>query len=127
MKAVKASYGLIVAILNDIHESTHEPEALGLSKALSKQSTVAAMYMLDYVLPQVTKLSRTLQEEHLDLSISSLGNATLHTLDDTVLPSANWVLELLDESEHLEEATGITVTQISQPFRSKQLSHSLHF
>ena len=44
---------------------------------------------------------RTLQTEHLDLSvISSLVNATLHTLDDTVLPSANWVLELLDECEH---------------------------
>ena len=112
VKAVKASYGAIVATLNDIHENTHEPEALGLSKAFSKQSTVTAMYMLDYVLPQVAKLSRTLQTEHLDLSmISSLVNATLHTLDDTVLPSANWVLELLDECEYLEEAAGIKVTQ----------------
>ena len=57
------------------------------------------MYMLDYVLPQVAKLSRTLQTEHLDLSvISSLVHATLHTLD-TVLPSANLVLELLDKRE----------------------------
>ena len=71
------------------------------------------MYMLDYVLPQVAnKLSRTLQIEQLDLSvISSLVNATLHTLDDSVLPSANWVLELLDECKHFEEAAGITVTQ----------------
>ena len=66
---------------HDIRQNTHEPEALGLSKALSKQSTVAAIYMLDYVLPQVAKLSRTLQTEHLDLSvISSLVDATLHTL-----------------------------------------------
>ena len=43
VKAVKASYGAIVAMLNDIHENTHEPEALGLSKALSKQCTVTAM------------------------------------------------------------------------------------
>ena len=50
--------------------------ALGLSKALSKQSTV-----LDYVLPLV---ARTLQTEHLDLSIlSGLVDATLTTLDDT--------------------------------------------
>ena len=61
VKAVKASYGAIVTALNDIHQNTHEPEALGLSKALSKQSTVAAIYTLDYVLPQVAKLSRTLQ------------------------------------------------------------------
>ena len=42
VKAVKASYGAIVTALNDIHQNTHEPETLGLSKALSKQSTVAA-------------------------------------------------------------------------------------
>jgi hypothetical protein len=90
VKAIKASYGSIVTALNDIHENTHKPEALGLSKALSKQSTVAAIYMLDYILPHVSKLSRTLQTEHLDLSvISSLVDATLYTLDDTVLPSGN--------------------------------------
>ena len=77
VKAVKASYGAIVATLNDIHENTREPEALGLSKALSKQSTVTAMYMLDYVLPQVAKLSRTLQTEHLDLSMISSPLSTL--------------------------------------------------
>ena len=111
VKAVKASYGAIVTALNDIHQNTHEPEALGLSKALSKQSTVAAIYMLDYVLSQVAKLNRTLQTEHLNLfAISSLVVDTLHTLDDTVLPSANLVLELLDKCEHLEEAAGIKVT-----------------
>ena len=87
-----------------IHKSTHEPEALGLSKALSKQFSVVAMYKLDYILPLVAKLSRTLQAGQLDLSvISSLVNGTHHTLDDSVLPSAVWVLELLDECKHPEE------------------------
>ena len=39
-------------------------------------------------------------------SMASLVNATLHTL----LPSANWVLELLDDHEQLEKATRIIVT-----------------
>ena len=56
------------------------------------------MYMLDYIFPQVGKLSRMLQTEHLDLYfISSLFNSTLHALDDAVLPAAIWVLELLDD------------------------------
>ena len=67
---------------------------------------------LFYVLPQVAKPSRTLQTEHLDMSvISSLVEAALHTLDDTALPAANWVLDLLDESNNLEEAAGIKVTK----------------
>ena len=58
VKAVKASYSAIVNALNNIYENTHEPEALGISKALCKPSTVCAMYLLDYALPQVAKLSR---------------------------------------------------------------------
>ena len=62
-------------------------------------------------LPQVAKLSKTLQTENLDLSIiSSLIDATLHTLDDAVLPAANWVMELLDKCEDLEKATGVKIT-----------------
>ena len=61
LKVVKASYSAIVTALDSIHDSTHEPEALGLSKALSKQSTIAAIFLLDYTLPQVGKLSRSLQ------------------------------------------------------------------
>ena len=113
----------VLKLLREVMERSSQPSTIFirtpmihkrftlLSKALSKQSTVAAIYMLDYVLPQVAKLSRTLQTEHLDLSvISSLVDATLYTLYDTLLPSANWVLELLDEREHLEEAAGIKVT-----------------
>ena len=67
-----------------------EPEDLGLSQALSSHSTIAARYLLDYILPQVAKLSRALQTKHLDLSpISSLVDATLNSLDDAILPSAN--------------------------------------
>ena len=90
---------------------THKPEALEFSKSLSKCSTVAAMYMLDYTLPQVTKLSKTLQTEHLDLLlIPSLVDSTLYALDGTVLPAANWVLKLLDEAENLEKTAGIEIS-----------------
>ena len=41
----------------------HEPEALGLSKALSKKETTAAILLLDYTLPQVAKFNKTLQTE----------------------------------------------------------------
>ena len=65
----------------------------------------------DYALPQVAKLSKTLQAEKLDLTIiSSLVDATLHTLDDALLPAANWVLELLDIKESLEEVADIKIT-----------------
>ena len=77
VKAVKASYSSIVLDLENIYETSHEPEALGLSKALSSHSIIAAMYLLDYILPQVAKLSRVLQNKHLDLSIiSSLVDAS---------------------------------------------------
>ena len=71
------------------------------------------MYLLDYILPQVTKLSRALQTKHLDLSlISSLVDATLNSLDDAILPSANWVLQLQDAKEEFKVATGIEVTHL---------------
>ena len=46
----------------------------------------------------------------MDISIiSSLVECTLHSLDDSVLLTANWVLELLDLKEALEEVTDITI------------------
>ena len=97
--------------VENIHETSHEAEALGLSKALSKWKTTAAIFLLDYTLPQVAKLSKTLQIEHLDLSIiPSLVDATLHTLSDAVLPAANWVLEVFGEHEHLEQVIGKEIT-----------------
>jgi len=62
-----------------------------------KSTTLFAIYLLDFVLPQVSKLHKCLQtKKHV---ISSLVDTTLHTLDDTLLPAANWVLELQDIHE----------------------------
>ena len=88
----------------------HEPEALGLSKALSKQAAIAAIFLLDYTLPQVGKLSRSFQTESLDLTVvSTLAVATLIALDEATLPSANWVLELMGKKSILEQVTGIAI------------------
>ena len=81
VKAVNTSYSSLV--LENIY---HEPEALGLCNTLASHSTIAAMYLLDYILPPVAKLSCALQTKHLDLSlISSLVDATLNSLDDAIL------------------------------------------
>ncbi len=61
----------------------------------------------------MAKLSRALQTKHLDLSlISSIVDATLNLLDDAILPSANWVLQLQDAREELKAATGIEATHL---------------
>ena len=106
--AVKKCYGAIVSTLEMIYEVSHEPEAFGISKILTKQSTLFAIYLLDFVLPQVSKLSKSLQTEKLDLSvISGIVDATLHTLEDAVLPAANWVLQLQDIKDEIETTIGI--------------------
>ena len=75
-----------MSALESIYLESHEPEALGISKILSKPSTLFAIYLLDYILRQASKLSKALQKENLDLSInSSLVDATLHTLEDVLL------------------------------------------
>ena len=51
--AVKASYSSIVLALENIYATSHESEALGLSYAFSNHSTMAAMYLLDYIPPPV--------------------------------------------------------------------------
>ena len=111
-RCVKASYSAIVITIGQIYETTHEPEALGIHGALCKLFTIAAIYLLDFTLPQVAKLSKALQTEQLDLSlISSLVDATVQSLDDAVLPGANWVLELLaiDNIDDLKTATKVTI------------------
>ena len=90
VKAVKASYTALVVTLDSNYQNFHEPEALGLYKALSQFSTVAAIHLLDFTLPLVAKLSKTLQTKQLDLSmISSLVEAVLQSLDDATTPAAN--------------------------------------
>ena len=126
VKVVKANYAAIVVTLENIYEQTHEPEALGISKIFSRESTLSAMYLLDFALPQVAKLSKCLQTEKLDLTaISSLVDATLCTLNDALLPAANWVLELLDAKEEIEAAIGIHIT--SATIASFQDSVAKHF
>ena len=89
VKAVKASYTALVATLDSNYQNFHAPEALGLYKALSKFTTIAAIYLLDYTLPLVVKLSKSLQTKQLDLSmITSLVDAVFHALDDAITPAA---------------------------------------
>ena len=57
VSAVKKCYGAIVTTLKQIYEESHEPEALGLSKILTRPSTLFTIYLLDFVLPQVSKLN----------------------------------------------------------------------
>ena len=45
VNAVKASYSSIILALENIYETSHVPEAHGLSKALSGHFTIAAMYL----------------------------------------------------------------------------------
>ena len=129
VKAVKANYATIVITLGNIYEQSHEPEALGISKALSKESTLSAIFLLDFVLPLVIKLSKCLQTEKLDLSIiSSLVHATLHTIDEALLPAANWVLELMDAQEEIKRATGIKVTSANiASFQERVAKHLFHY
>ena len=61
----------------------------------------------------MAKLSRALPTKHLDLSLySSVVDATLNSLDDAILPSANWILQLQDAREELKAATGIEVIHL---------------
>ena len=108
MRAVKASYSAFITALDHIYSESYEPKALGNKKALRKKSAIAAISLLDYVLPHVAKLSRALQTENLDLSmISSLLDATLHSIYD----ASNWVLQLLEAAQGLETAIEEQITQ----------------
>ena len=92
-----------------------EPEPLGINKVLCKFSTIAALFLLDYTLTNAAKLNKALQAKHLDLTlISTLVDAALESLDDAILPAANWVLELLECSDDIQKAIGevINTTKI---------------
>ena len=56
-------------------------------------------------------MNRSLQAEKIYLTaIAPLVDVTLKTLDDVILPAANWVLELLDTKDDLEAAPDIKIT-----------------
>ena len=85
VKAVKESYTALVVTHDNNYRNFHEPEVLGLYKALSKFTTMAAIYLLDYTLPLLAKINESLQKQ-LDLSmISCLVSTVLHALDDALL------------------------------------------
>ena len=125
---MKASYGAIVACLHHIYTDFHEPEAFGLMKILCKKSTVAAIYLLDYVLPQLAKLSRALQTESLDLSVvSHLVDATLSSLNDALLPAANWVLELKEDIDKIGLEIETEITSTGHIYLSTQYMRTICF
>ena len=65
----------------------------------------------------MAKLCKTL---NLDVTaIADLVDATLNALDDAVLPSANWVRELLEANEPLEAVTDTTITAEDKLFSRK--------
>ena len=106
---MKKCYGAIISALETIYQESHEPEALSISKILSKP--LFAIYLLDYILPEVSKLSKSLPTEKLDLSIiSSLVDATLHTVEDVLQPAAKWVLDLQEVKEEMDITVGINST-----------------
>ena len=79
-------------------------------------------------LPEVSKLSKSLQTENLDLSIiPSLVDATLHTLEDVLQPAAKWVLDLQEVKEEMYTNAGISFNsdgvvfqgRVTEPFYSK--------
>ena len=118
-----------MSALETIYQDSHNPETLGISKILSKPSTLFAIYLLDYILPEVSKLSKTLLTEKLDLSIiSSLVNATLHTLEDVLQHAAKWVLDLQEVKEEMDSTLGINFnsddvasfqSRVTEPFYFK--------
>ena len=111
VRAVKVSCTALVVAIHCNYQNFHAPEALGLYKALSKLTTIAAIYLLDDTLPLVAKLSKSLLTKQLDLSmILSLVDAVLHALDDANTPAAYWVLELLDSKDDLQQVTGEIVS-----------------
>ena len=63
-----------------MYTDSHEPEALDLTKILCKKSIVAAIYLLDYMLPQLAKLSRALQTESLDQCISGFSPGSRYSI-----------------------------------------------
>ena len=88
-----------------------------------------AIYLLDYILPELSKLSKSLQTEKLDLSIiSSLVDATLHTLEDVLQLAAKWVLDLQEVKEEMVITVGINFnsndvasfqSRVTEPFYTK--------
>ena len=119
VKAVKASYTSLAVTLDSNYQNFHASEALGLYNALSKFPTIAAIYLLDYTLPLMAKLSQSLQTKSLDLSNTS-SLVVRHALDNAITPAAYWVLELLNSKVDLQQAIGeIIITDKIYTFQER--------
>ena len=66
VSTVKQCYRAIVSALETIYQESHKLEALGISKILLMPSLFVT-YLLDYIHSEVSKLSKSLQTEKLDL------------------------------------------------------------
>ena len=88
--------------------------------------TIAAIYLLDYTLPLVAKLSKSLQTKQHDLSkISSLVDVVLDTPDDAITPAAYWVWEFSDSKDDLQQVTGKIVR--ADKIHTIQKTEGTHF
>ena len=66
VKAIKTNYTALVVTRDSNYQNYNAPEALELYKALSKFTTIAAIYLLDYTLLLVAKLIKKFQTKKFD-------------------------------------------------------------
>ena len=65
VKAVKANYNALMLTLSNNYQNFDEPKALCLHKILSQFSTIASIYLLEYVLPTTAILVRPFNQNNL--------------------------------------------------------------
>ena len=78
------------------------------------------MILINNLIWTVAMLSRALQTERIGLT--AIVDAAPITLDNVTLPVANWVLELMDVKDEIEESTNIEKTSL--PSKNKWLNPS---
>ena len=106
MKEVKASYTALVVALDSNYQNFHEPETLGLYKALIPVQQHCSPLSTGLHLGTSGKFCKTLQINQLNLSrISCLVDAVLVPLDDAITPAPNSMLEVLDSKDDLQQVT----------------------
>ena len=85
--------------------------------------------LLDYILLQVPRLSKSLKKEELDITlVSSLVDGTLQSMDDVLDPAAQWVQDLQEVKEEMKNEVGINFSsgdvesfqsRVTEPFYIK--------
>ena len=70
------------------------------------QISIVVIFLTELIV-QIAESSETLQSEHLHLPVApSFIDITLLMLHDAASPSANWLLQLLEESTNLKKVIG---------------------